>query len=413
MTCVVYSERRGRYPWIICHAVVLVDELPTFKELPDTFRNVLRTLIKRANRDDAQIPILMRRQTIADDMKRSLATVFRALKDFELRGWIQQREKKARHNLIGSDSEIVFTKILCDLLELPYEGKKVTRPSEDQKPHVTSDRSYKAIGSCFSYKQSSQKQSDEFSQKDPKPTPEPAPQKDEANIRINGQSVPKDLGWLVIDKGLSLPSLFKLMKLAKGKKKLLSDIAICVKDAVLKNAKLVGRAVYGYLHDRIYSDQDYSYVARKAREDEADRAAKAAMKATMEARMTEMQSSLQGKTFRSEKNGETYTVSGSQLQVKLKNENKERIKVLDYAFVLAIDNGDVVPCDGRSDMPTKAECSQMVASDTNQNEKLEKDREEFKMMLEKVKRKSLAHGTLSSRPRRKLYSENQEVFASE
>jgi len=358
MTCI---STGGWYPWVICHAVAMVDDLPAFRTLPDSYGQVLRRLIKKVGKDDGKRAILARRQTIAEEAGKSVETVYRALREFETRGWIEQREKKAGDGLLGSDSEISFTKRLCDLLDLPYEGKaKKPRTTPREQPPVINDRSNSVIV-VSSIQPSLKEQPAELEQNHEKLSTmddqavDSSPVKleiktqhkesgwvDDPNIvRIEGKSVPKELVWLVQDCGLSLSGLFSLMKQARNKNKLLSDVVECVKQYL---GKLEGRALFAYLSKLISLERDFAWEVRQRGEKETE----AKQKEIDKDRLTAALTKLHGQWFMSKRSGSIFEVDRGSIR-KLWFDDSGRVregyKPVNSAFLDAIEAGSFARCD--------------------------------------------------------------------
>lgn len=332
---------RGWYPWVICHAVALVDDLPVFRSLPDSYCQVLRRLIKKVGKDDGQRSIFAKRQTLASETGKSVETVYRALREFETKGWIEQREKRAREGLIGSDSEIVFTKTLCDLLALPYEGKKLPTRSRSS---VSADRSNKAIV-ISSIQSSSKKHPSEISeQKNSKRIAQSMADANPEVVRVDGKSVPKDLAWLVLQQGLSLSGLFALMKLARAHGKKLSDVVSCVSKHL---EKLQGRGLFAYLNKLVLLERDFAWEVKER----AAAANEQSQQAENKRRMDKASEKLHGQWFMSRKSGAIFEVDGCWVRMISFDESgriRNGTKPMAIAFIDAIEAGALVRCEAGS-----------------------------------------------------------------
>lgn len=317
------TAARGWYPWIISNAVTQIDDLPEFLTLPGNFSQVLRRLIKKVSKDNGQQPIFAQRETIAREIGKSVSTVYRALHEFEARGWIQLREMKSRFGLLGSDSEIVFSATLCNLLQLPLALPTAGNPST-VKPPVNNDRPKEVITPLLNTKQS-----DEFSVK-----------KEAGKIRIDRWMVPHDLAWLVLEGQLSVPGLFSLMVEAKKKGGLLSDI-VAVTQKTLREKKLHGRELFAYLFKlATKTDSDFSFLARKTEENAEKEKEKLEVKlqrALLEQRFHD----LIGKSYRSVSSGNSFVIEKQYIRI-IAN-GKEQLAVWDAHFFDRIEQGDVVP----------------------------------------------------------------------
>lgn len=340
MTCVVNTG--GWYPWVICHAVAMVDELEVFRALPDSYGTVLRRLIKKVGKDDGQRPIYARRHTLAEETGKSVETIYRALREFESKGWIEEREKRAGVGLRGSDSEITFTKALCDLLELPYEGKKA-RVKRESKPPVIDGSSNNAIAIGFSIKQSpSEKHPSEFPKKPKLSTG--TQEEGEKVVRIDGKSVPKELAWLIIEQDLSLPGLFALMRQAKKNGKVLSDVVECVAQHL---KKLDGRNVFAYLNALVMKNRDFAWEIRQRREQVEQNK----LKQKEVQRLWTAAGELNGKWFISKVSGAVFTVERDWIRMFSFDDSgrvQEGSKPLNTAFLDAVEDGELRPCDAGS-----------------------------------------------------------------
>lgn len=333
-----------RYPWTISNAVSLVDELPAFLSLPDSFTAVLRRLIKKVGKDDGQRPILARRQTLAEETGKSVETIYRALREFESKGWIEEREKRAGIGLKGSDSEITFTKALCDLLQLPYEGKRSATP----KPPVTNDRSLKAIAISSLKQPSLKEQPAEPSKKQPQlSTTKPGDsdqREEETVVRIDGKSVPKELAWLVLDRGLPLTGLFALMKQARKHGKRLSDVVECVSQYL---NKLEGRGLFAYLNKLVVLERDFAWDVRQRREAQDVESRQKADKD----RLAKAAETLNGRWFVSRNSGAIFAIERAWVRMiafdglgLIRNSSM----LMEAALLDAIEAGLVIPCEAGS-----------------------------------------------------------------
>lgn len=251
-----------RYPWTICHAVAKVFDIAELMELSDSCRHVLVSLIKKVDQNHGRSPIYARRETIANEVGKSVETVYRALRELETKQYIEAREQqKDRYGKL-TDSLIVFSKQLCDLLDLP------------SSPSVKSDRPYNQRSSL----QYLHKQSNEAVDKNklkPKLPAQPAAKK----------GLPEDLAILV-QQGLSQPAVFKLMGMATRAGKRLSEVVAYAK---LHLSKYTSHGLYGFLVKLIQRNIDYAYIASQQREKEV-------MKC--QAKAIQVKSSeLRGKTF--------------------------------------------------------------------------------------------------------------------
>lgn len=340
MTCLVNNG--GWYPWVICRAVALVDDVPDFRLLPDSYCQILRRLIKKVGKDDGQRAIYAKRQTIAQESGKSVETVYRALREFESKGWIEHREKRAREGLIGSDSEIVFTRSLCDLLALPYEGKVQDRTPSIQ-PSVADDRSNNAIG--ISFKQSSlKKQPAELSKLSTTQTAANTEATISKIVRIEGKSVPKELAWLVLERGLSLTGLFALMKRARANGKILSDVVECVSRYL---SRLQGRDLFAYLNELVMLERDFAWEVKERR----DKQVQQLHHETDRQRLAKATERLHGQWFISRKSGAILEVDGGWIRMLAFDESgqiRQSSKPIETAFIDAIEAGALVRCDNGS-----------------------------------------------------------------
>lgn len=333
----------GWYPHVICHAVALVDDLAVFRALPDSYSQVLRRLIKKVGKDDGQRAILARRQTIAEEAGKSVETVYRALREFESRGWIEQRDRRPGEHLIGSESEITFSRDLCDLLDLPYEGKVVSRSAGKSavrgQPSVSDDRSYNAI-SFSSIQPSSKEHPEEFAEKSQNLSTAQQVASDSGKVQMQGRSVPTELVWLVAEQELSLSGLFALMRNARNNGKLLSDVVACTKQYL---AKLNGRALFAYLNTLTKADRDFAWEVKakveqvevaKTKRDDGQKLQAAAAK-------------LQGRWFRSQASGSVFEVDKGWIRMWLLDGGRVRegSKLLEMAFVDAVEKKILVGCE--------------------------------------------------------------------
>lgn len=248
-----------RYPWAICHAVAKVFDVTELLELSDSCRHVLVSLIKKVDQNHGRSPIYARRETIAGEIGKSVETVYRALRELEAKHYIEAREQqKDRYGKL-TDSLIVFSRQLCELLDLP------------SSPSVKSDRPYNQRSSL----QYLHKQSEEVVDKSAKPPKKPS----------HAKRIPDDLEVLQ-HQGLSLPAIFKLMGMATRAGKRLSEIVNYAKTSLSKYA---GHRLFGFLVKLIQRNLDYAYLNEQQTEKQVvQHQAKA-----VQARIVE----LKGKTF--------------------------------------------------------------------------------------------------------------------
>lgn len=276
------------YPSSIARAISAVDEIPVFKELPDSFIRIVVRLIKKIDVRNPRKPIVASRSTLATESGRSVESVQRCIRWLEQKGLIE-REQKARAGLRGSSSPITPTQALLDALLLSPEAKQ-----------MIGDAKYLAPARPKAKKR-------EF-------------------IRIKGHSVPAELAWMCIEGDMAPTLLFKLMGIGKATKNRLSDVVMASKDYL---AGLKGKHLYSYIRKLLVKGTSYQERAQAAREE---------LKADEKAQKAE---SLIGKAFKSIKTGAVYVLQAVNAAMVYKNGSRS-FEMIEDRFYDAIEAGNLI-----------------------------------------------------------------------
>ncbi len=165
-------------------------------------------------------------------------------------------------------------------------------------------------------------------------------------VRIDGKSVPKELAWLVLKRGLSLTRLFALMKRARAKGKLLSDVVECVAQHLSKLED--GKAIFAYLNKLVTLERDFAWEVRQKRE----KANIGKQKLDEGQRLAKAQEKLFGLWFVSRQSGAIFEVErGGWVRVMSFDTSgrvREGCEPLDIAFVDAVEAGLLASCQAGS-----------------------------------------------------------------
>lgn len=276
------------YPSSIARAISALDEIPVFKELPDTFIRIVVRLIKKIDVRNPRKPIVASRNTIAAESGRSIESVHRCVRWLEQNGLIE-REQKARAGLRGSSSPITPTQALLDALLLSPEAKQMIGDAK----HIAPAR--------------------------PKA-------KTREFTRINGYSVPTELAWMCIEGDMPPTLLFKLMSIGKATQKRLSDVVIAAKDYL---APLKGKHLYSYIRKLMLKDTNYQERAQAARDE------------IKQEEKSEKAKTLIGRLFKSLKTGAIYALQSINA-AKVYQSGSSRVEMVGDHFYEAIQDGKLV-----------------------------------------------------------------------
>ena len=209
------------YPSGISRAIASLDELPTFKDMPDGFFRVIVRIVKKINLRSPSNPIVASRGTLAEESGKSVETVHRAIKWLEERGLIE-RAQKARAGLRGSSSPLIPTSKLVEALLLTPEAEAQLKQAKHVAPA--------------------------------------SPAKVRDFVRVDGLSLPSDLAWIAQQGGISASAVLMLMRMAKESKQRLSDVVAATKQYL---EPLKGRSLFSYLRKLLLKGQDFSLQAKE------------------------------------------------------------------------------------------------------------------------------------------------------
>lgn len=315
---VIYADGNAPvlYPWAIARAISLLDEVSLFKDMPDSYWPVLIRLVKKIDISKPQTEIFAKRETLADESRRSVQTVSRALRWLEDNGLIEKREKICRGENRGSHSPIRFsTPVINTLVYEPEnrEGEKQPRPP------IISGVSVSSKMNSNLKKQSS----------------EPVDNSTDSNVTkafvsIDGKQIPTELSWLTQGERISATAVLCLMGMAGKAKQRLSSI-VAISRAHLE--KLKGKSLFAYLKKLISMNKDWGYLDKQQQQE--------SQKQEQEVKDAEMVKNkaidLIGRVLVGG-NGAIYQVEGGGFY-RVKFNNQERVGLINCAFIQSINNG--------------------------------------------------------------------------
>lgn len=243
------------YPPAIRDSLVALILDPRLQQMPEGMVYTLAALVTKINQNTPFSPIYAKREKLAQDSGKSIKTINRHLAWLEKNGYIEQRVRQARNNLRGSDSPIVVTPLLIDVIGLPrhkelHSARRKAVVINLEAPEVTRTKFTKR-GDC---------------------------------------RIPLDLAWLVDRNGLAPRALCKLMKLAKTHGKVLSDV---VSAAAKYLHELKGNRLFAYLSALCKRDIDFRSIV--------DSEAKERQSKQLKQRLAEKRDALVGRSFVSKK----------------------------------------------------------------------------------------------------------------
>ncbi len=271
-------------PWAIANSIVRIYEDKFFSNLHFSTKQVLSTLIRFGlNIENTSQSIFIKKSTIAHLMEVNEATVYRALSKLEEAKLIErevQNKTPSNFKIIG---KIKITSIALKAFGIE---EYLERRKAKLQENTTKVSAFKKANTDLAQMQ------------DKNITPLQSLQKQSGqNLfkEIQGRKIPQDLAWLVETNELKISALLKLMKVARQKGKLLSDIVAVRKDALLKTT---GRDLYGYLCSLIDTKCDFAYARKKQEEEKAKQQSAAEAKTEAKQMIDVAETSLHGKKFR-------------------------------------------------------------------------------------------------------------------
>lgn len=250
----------GVYPAPIRPYLLRAETHPTIREmLTKSFMRVFIDLLARAPIADPQRPIMLRVDTVAEQLDVSRKTVSRALNTFINLGWLCPFE--------GHDGRTRWGKF-CGrkyVLQLPIR-ELVGLPLEKHSPKVP------ANGSVNNAAQSKASSEPAYDQGDSANEPKMSHghmvnkvlNKKEASFKegaSKNQKLPADLQALHDELGISIFGICSLMGLAKRVKQRLQDVWIA-KQTQIRNAGAKGGRAFEYFKYLLNCGEDFAYVAR-------------------------------------------------------------------------------------------------------------------------------------------------------
>ncbi|WP_156396910.1 hypothetical protein [Noviherbaspirillum sp. Root189] len=200
------------------------------------------------------------RETLAIEAGVSLPTLHRDLAELEAREYIVRLPQRHKSVATGPNAgkfwlaPILLTRKALLLLNLEEVIHK--QPSLKMRDGIYIDKEHtKEVKTQSSSKNTFPDGKPEAKSPAPKNEFDPA------------TKLPIDLLPL-LDRGLSVPTIFRLMRLASAAGKRMSDI-YAYRTGRIATLGLTGRSLYAYLAELIGEDIDFAYVANKARTDTA------------------------------------------------------------------------------------------------------------------------------------------------
>jgi len=237
-----------RYPKVIQQSILRAETHPEFSILTKSGKRVLKDLMTRVCKSNAEEPIKANLEKIASDMQVSYKTVQRAVSALIGAGWLQ----KQMDNVMGERGnfglfksiQYRFTPDFCKIVELPCESNRVGEGDESNQGQKMSDRSYNEfIDLTFT--------------KDQK----------EISLKNKENKTPIKLPSELIEFGnafqLSKPLICKARGHAHRRGHKLEDICKVAQER-LKAVKATGYRVYKYLLSMIVKNSDYAGRAAQA-----------------------------------------------------------------------------------------------------------------------------------------------------
>ena len=293
------------YPSLISRACAALDESPAFKDVPDGYLRVILRIVKKINLKRLDSPILASRAKLAEESGKSIETVHRVIRWLEERGLVE-REQRARPELRGSSSPLVPTKRLLDALLLSEETRAAVNESHPAKGAKTAGGEMATAANNSSVRSAGP--GGEFE-------------------RVGKVRLPRDLAWLVKDKGMNCSGVLHLMKLAGQAKQRLSTVVAATRK-YLKG--LEGRELYAYLRALLGKGKDFGYRASEESRTSAEVEEREYLKQKAHA--------LAGRSFQNRDQSLIVTVDESGMLIEVRN-GQRAARHFCKAFVEAIEAG--------------------------------------------------------------------------
>lgn len=290
------------YPSMISRACSALDELPVFREMPDSYLRIIARIIKKIDLCRPTKPITASRATLAQESGMSIETVHRAVKWLADNGLIE-RQKITRPGLRGSSSPLVPTERFLAMLMLA-DGASAGKPATPFRSGVAP-----RAGT---------------------PVAQPVAPKSDF-VTFGSYKIPADLAWLVQEGGLRPTAVLQLMGMSRKKNQRLSDVVSTARKYL---DALRGPELYAYLRALIAKDKDYGYQAREIAELQNSEQERAYLREKGEA--------LLGRTFKSRDGRTMVTVEDSGMLVEVRD-GQRAARPMRKAFLEAIAAGGLVP----------------------------------------------------------------------
>lgn len=215
------------YPKNIQQAIFRVETHPSFSVLTRSMRKVLKAFLTRASKSDGLAPIKARVDRLAEEADVCTKTVQRTIATLRKLGWLSQMSDGRSDWGVYTFRIYAFSRELCELVALPFAGKKEARET-DLSDGLIEDLSFK-------------KDQQEISRKNRKGMP---------------VDLPADLQEIVA-MGVKDTGVAKLRGLAHDAGHKLEDIFTVAKSR-LKDLQATGNRVYRYLERMIARRSDYA-----------------------------------------------------------------------------------------------------------------------------------------------------------
>lgn len=252
-----------RMPYAIERATAIAMTHAAFDDLSLGHRKVLANIVRFVNIGNIFNKIFAKKSTIARMANVSEETVYRAIKEFEVRGYLQRVNQSHDNQGYFGISEIAIEQSLADVLELnisraPRTTSLVANHDAVNQPPASTEK-MGGEGNRPS------PMSDAHMNNGVPPTIlRKQPQADPQHTAPKKPAIPEDLCSL--QNRISNYAIFYLMKTAtKAGKRLSSVVAYC-QDAI---RRLSGRDLVAYLLNMIRRDIDYTFLVKQQQEEVA------------------------------------------------------------------------------------------------------------------------------------------------
>lgn len=297
------------YPALIKQACSLIDEIPAWRDYPDSCLRVLLRLIKKINLENPFAPIFAKRETLATESNKSIETVYRTIRLLEADFLLETRCMKTRPGKKGSSSPLIPTQKLLQLLQL--DAKSIAEWKANFQGHASARGSFSAQSGAINtvpliehvtpnltgnalVADEEIPSNDDLVGIEPvaeathatctqvstttlltnvDPATSPETRQARANSRgyvlRQGCIVPKDLIWLVDRQSVRAPAILKLMGIARKQKQRLSDVVAANKKYLVD---LTGNAVYAYIRKLLTLGTDFTAKVQEVNKETNDAA---------------------------------------------------------------------------------------------------------------------------------------------